>query len=91
MSTSTDNLSQLPEDLLIQDILAWLDLPSLGSCLSISKLLNHTIKSSVLLEYSMKLQSMAMVNNSAKSFADISLNERLEHLKEHREWWQNFN
>ena len=91
MSTSTDNLSQLPEDLLIQDILARLNLPSLGSCLSTSKHLNHTIKSSALLEYSMKLQSMAMIDNSAKSFADVSLDERLERLREHRERWQNFN
>ena len=90
MSTSSSNLDQLPEDLLIQDILARLNLSSLGSCLSTSKHLNHTIKSSALLEYSMKLQAMGMIDNSARSYGDVPLDERLQSLKEHRERWQNF-
>jgi len=42
-----------------------------------SKHLNHIIKSSALLEYSMKLQAMAMIDNSARSYGDVSLDERL--------------
>ena len=83
MSTSGSNLDQLLEDL-IQDILARLNLSSLGSCLSTSKHLNHTIKSYALLEYSMKLQAMGMIDNSARSYGDVPLDERLQSLREHR-------
>lgn len=83
MTVSDCNLLTLPTDLLVRDILARLDLPTLRSCSLLCKSLNHTIKSSVLINYLIKLQEMDLIDNPAISYDEVPLSRRLEMLKDY--------
>jgi hypothetical protein len=71
-----------PEELLTQHILVRLDLPTLRSCLLTCKRLNHIIESSALLNYSIKLKEMNLIDNPTVTYDEIPLNKRLEMLSE---------
>ncbi len=73
MPTSGFNLLTLPEELLVQRILARLDLASLRSCLSTCCRLNHIMKSSALINYSIMLQEMNLIKDPDVSYEDVSL------------------
>jgi len=76
-------LNLLPEELLVHHILARLDLAALRSCLSTCKRLNRIIKSSALINYSIKLKEMNIIDNPAVSYNEIPLNKRLKMLREY--------
>jgi hypothetical protein len=79
------NLLTTPVELLVQHILARLDLPTLSSCSSTCKHLNVTIKASALLHYLIKLQELNLIDNPHISYSKISLARRMEVLREYGE------
>jgi len=84
MATPGYNLLTLPEELLIRHILARLDIESLRSCSSTCCRLKHIIKSSALINYSIKLQEMGLVEDPGVSYEEVSLDRRFEMLREYR-------
>src|SRR6266545_652573 len=79
------SLLRLPEELLVQHILARLDLPTLRSCSSTCRRLNLIIKLSALINYLIKLQEMNLIDNPAVSYDEMPLARRLEILREYEE------
>jgi len=79
------NLLSLSEELLVQHILARLDLPTLRSCSSTCRHLNLTIKSSALINYLIKLQELSLIDNPAVSYDEVPLARRLDILRDYGE------
>ncbi|KDR76266.1 hypothetical protein GALMADRAFT_247571 [Galerina marginata CBS 339.88] len=82
-------LLSVPEDLLVQEILAHLGLSSLASCMCTCRQLHALISSSVLLNYLKELEISGMIDNSRCSRRVISLKTRLEMLRERELRWMN--
>ncbi|KDR76224.1 hypothetical protein GALMADRAFT_466644 [Galerina marginata CBS 339.88] len=85
------SLLSIPEDLLIQGILSRLYHSSRVQCLRTCRNLHTVISSSPLLIYLKELEIAGMIDNPACTLQSISINERLEMLRERELRWISLN